>query len=419
MVSRLTRVDKALIEEAAIVYASALNATIFYTMGITQHSVGTDNVLSIANLALVTGHIGREGNGINPLRGQANVQGSCDMGALPDVYPGYQKVADPTAREKFEKAWGVRLSDKPGLPVTEFGDAALSGHLKAIYSMGENPLMTEPDITHVRKGLEALEFLAVQEIFLSETAELADVIFPSAAAYEKEGTFTNTERRVQLLRPAREKPEDAKLDWEIVSLVATKMGYPMTYRNAAAVMDEVASLTPSYGGIHHWRLEKGGLQWPCPTDEHAGTKILHYGGVFKRPSGKALISPVEYIEAKELPDKEYPLLLTTGRILYHFHSGQESRRVKVLDTFVPRNYVEISKEDAEELHIEHGETVRISTRRGSIEVETRISDKPMKGVVFISFHFREASANLLTNAALDPVSKIPEFKVAACKIEKI
>ena len=418
-VSRLTRVDKALIEEAAIVYASALNATVFYTMGITQHSVGTDNVLSIANLALVTGHIGREGNGINPLRGQANVQGACDMGALPDVYPGYQKVADPAAREKFEKAWGVSLSDKPGLPVTEFGDAALSGHLKAMYSMGENPLMTEPDITHVRKGLEALEFLAVQEIFLSETAELADVIFPAAAAYEKKGTFTNTERRVQLLRPAREKPEDAKFDWEIVSLVAAKMGYSMVYRNAAAVMDEVASLTPSYAGVHHWRLEKGGLQWPCPTDEHAGTKILHYGGAFKRPSGKALISPVEYIEAKELPDKEYPILLTTGRILYHYHSGQESRRVKVLDTFVPRNYVEISKEDAEELHIEQGETVRISTRRGSIEVETRISDKPMKGVVFISFHFREASANLLTNAALDPVAKIPEFKVAACKIEKI
>jgi formate dehydrogenase alpha subunit len=419
MVSRLTRVDKALIEEAAVVYASALNATIFYTMGITQHSVGTDNVLSVANLALVTGHIGREGNGINPLRGQANVQGACDMGCLPDIYPGYQKVADTAAKEKFEKAWGVKLSEKPGLPVTEFGEAALSGHLKAIYSMGENPLMTEPDITHVRKGLEALEFLAVQEIFLSETAELADVVFPSAAAYEKEGTFTNTERRVQLLRPAREKPEGAKFDWEIVSLVATKMGYPMSYRNAAAVMDEVASLTPSYGGIHHWRLEKGGLQWPCPTDEHAGTRILHYGGTFKRPSGKALISPVEFIEAKELPDKDYPILLTTGRILYHYHSGNESRRVKVLDTFVPRNYVEVSKEDAKELHIEHGETVRVSTRRGSIDVETRISDKPMKGVVFISFHFREASANLLTNAALDPVSKIPEFKVAACKIEKI
>jgi formate dehydrogenase alpha subunit len=418
-VSRLTRVDKALIEEAAVAYASAVNATIFYTMGITQHSVGTDNVLSIANLALVTGHIGREGNGINPLRGQANVQGACDMGALPDVYPGYQKVADPAARAKFEQAWGVKLSDKPGLPVTEFGEAALAGQLKAIYSMGENPLMTEPDITHVRKGLEALDFLAVQEIFLSETAELADVVFPAAAAYEKEGTFTNTERRVQLLRPAREMPGEAKPDWEIVSLVAAKMGYSMTYRNAAAIMDEIASLTPSYAGIHHWRLEKAGLQWPCPSDDHPGTKILHYGGAFKRPSGKALVSPVEYIEPRELPDAEYPILLTTGRILYHYHSGQESRKVKVLDSFVPRNYVEISREDALRLHVEQGEMVRVSTRRGSIDVEARISEKPMQGVVFISFHFHEASANLLTNAALDPVAKIPEFKVAACRIDKI
>jgi formate dehydrogenase alpha subunit len=418
-VSRLTRVDKALIEEAAVAYASAVNATIFYTMGITQHSVGTDNVLSIANLALVTGHIGREGNGINPLRGQANVQGACDVGALPDVYPGYQKVADPAARARFEQAWGVKLSDKPGLPVTEFGEAALAGQLKAIYSMGENPLMTEPDITHVRKGLEALDFLAVQEIFLSETAELADVVFPAAAAYEKEGTFTNTERRVQLLRPAREMPGEAKPDWEIVSLVAAKMGYSMTYRNAAAIMDEIASLTPSYAGIHHWRLEKAGLQWPCPSDDHPGTKILHYGGAFKRPSGKALVSPVEYIEPRELPDAEYPILLTTGRILYHYHSGQESRKVKVLDSFVPRNYVEISREDALRLHVEQGEMVRVSTRRGSIDVEARISEKPMQGVVFISFHFHEASANLLTNAALDPVAKIPEFKVAACRIDKI
>ncbi len=418
-VSKITGVDKALIEKAAEMYATAPNATIFYTMGITQHSVGTDNVLSVANLALVTGHIGREGNGINPLRGQANVQGACDMGALPDVYTGYQKVIDPASREKFEKAWRVKLPDKAGMPVTEFGDAALSGKLKAIFAMGENPLMTEPDIKHVRKGFENLEFLAVQEIFLSETAELADVVFPSAAAYEKEGTFTNTERRVQLLRPAREKPINAKFDWEIVSLVSTKIGYPMKYKNADEIMDELAKLTPSYAGIHHFRLEQSGIQWPCPTDDHEGTKILHYGGNFKRSNGKAFIAPVEYIKAKELPDKEYPFILTTGRILYHYHSGNESRRVKVLDTFVPRNYIEISKEDAESLKINNKDSVRVSTRRGSIDLEARVSDKPKKSVVFISFHFREAAANILTNAALDPVSKIPEYKVAACKIEKI
>jgi len=418
-VSKITGVDKVLIEKAAEMYAKAPNATIFYTMGITQHSVGTDNVLSIANLALVTGHIGSEGNGINPLRGQANVQGACDMGALPDVYTGYQKVIDPVAREKFEKAWGVKLSEKPGLAVSEFGDAALSGELKAIFAMGENPLMTEPDINHVREGFEKLEFLAVQEIFLSETAELADVVFPAAAAYEKEGTFTNTERRVQLLRPARKKPVGTKFDWEIISHVATKLGYHMKYKNAAEIMDEIATLTPSYAGIHHYRLEKGGIQWPCPKDDHAGTKILHYGGTFKRQNGKALISPVEYIEAKELPDNEYPIILTTGRILFHYHSGNETRRVKVLDAFVPRNYVEINKEDAEKLNINHKDMVRVSTRRGSIELEARISEKPKKGVVFISFHFREASANVLTNAALDPIAKIPEYKVAACKIEKI
>ncbi|MGB9694460.1 MAG: formate dehydrogenase subunit alpha [Caldisericaceae bacterium] len=418
-VAKITGVDKSLIEKAAIMYAEAKNATIFYTMGITQHSVGTDNVLSVANLALLTGHIGREGNGINPLRGQANVQGACDMGALPDVYTAYQKVTDAASREKFEKAWNVKLPDKVGYAVSEFGDLAFDGKLKAVYAMGENPLMTEADIKHVREGFEKLEFLAIQEIFLSETAELADVIFPAAAAYEKEGTFTNTERRVQLLRPALEKPSNAKFDWEIVSLLAAKMGYQMNYKKASDIMDEIALLSPSYAGIHHYRLEKGGIQWPCPNDEHPGTKILHYGGVFKRPNGKALMNPVEYKEAKELPDKEYPLVLTTGRILYHYHSGNESRRVEVLEAFVPKNYVEISPLDANNLGIKDRDVVRVSTRRGSIEVEARISEKPKKGIVFVSFHFSEANANVLTNAALDPIAKIPEFKVAACKIEKI
>lgn len=419
-VSKITGVDKKLIEKAAIIYASAANATIFYTMGITQHSVGTDNVLSIANLALVTGHIGREGNGVNPLRGQANVQGACDMGAMPNVFSGYQRVNDEVSREKFEKAWGVKLPAEPGYPVSEFGELALEGKLKAVYAMGENPIMTEADITHVKEGFEKLEFFVVQDIFLSESAELADVVFPAAAAYEKEGTFTNTERRVQLLRPAREKPDGTKFDWEIISEVATRIGYPMCYMNAAEIMDEVATLTSSYGGIHHSRLEEGGIQWPCPNNEHQGTKILHYGGIFGgRPSKKGLLSPVEFIPAKELPDKEYPFVLTTGRILFHYHSGNETRRVKALDAFVPRNYVEISKEDADSLGIKQGEMVRVSSRRGSIELEARISEKPKKGVLFISFHFREANANVLTNPALDPVAKIPEYKVCACKIEKI
>ena len=418
-VSKITGVDKNLIKQAAEIYGKAKNAVIFYTMGITQHTTGTDNVLSIANLALITGNLGREGTGINPLRGQANVQGACDMGALPNVYPGYQKVTDDKVREKFEKAWGVKLPSKIGIPVSEFGEKAIAGELKAIYIMGENPMMSEPDIKSVRKGIESLEFLAVQDIFLSETAELADVVFPAAAAYEKDGTFTNSERRVQLLRIAREKPKGTKFDWEIVCEVATAMGYPMNYKNSSEIADEIASLTPSYAGIHHYRLEKQGLQWPCIDDNHPGTKILHRDGHFKRPNGKGLISPVEYKAPKELPDSEYPFVLTTGRILYHYHSGNETRRVKVLDTFVPHNYIEINPIDAEKLNIKDNEMVKVSTRRGSIKLNARISDRPKPGVVFVSFHFKEAAANVLTNPVLDPVAKIPEYKVAACKIQKI
>ncbi len=418
-VSKITGVKKELIKEAAEIYGKARNATIFYTMGITQHITGTNNVLSIANLALITGNLGREGAGINPLRGQANVQGACDLGALPNVFPGYQKVTDNTVREKFEKAWGVKLPDKVGIPVSEFGEKALKGELKAVYIMGENPMMSEPDIRNAKKGFESLEFLAVQDIFMSETAELADVVFPAAAAYEKDGTFTNTDRTVQLLRPAREKPKGTKFDWQIICEVAKAMGYPMHYESSAEIMDEAASLTPSYGGIHHYRLEKGGLQWPCPTDTHPGTKILHRDGHFNKPDGKGVIIPAEYREPAELPDEEYPLILTTGRILYHYHSGNETRRVKALDAFVPQNYVEISPADAEALGIKDGDTVRVSTRRGSIELKARISERPKKGVVFVSFHFREAAANMLTNPVLDPLAKIPEYKVAACKIEKI
>ncbi|MEA3313052.1 MAG: formate dehydrogenase subunit alpha [Caldisericota bacterium] len=418
-VSKITGVDKTLIKQAAEMYGSAKNATIFYTMGITQHSTGTDNVLSVANLALITGNLGRDGTGINPLRGQANVQGACDLGALPNVYPGYQKVVDFKVKEKFEKAWNVKLSENVGIPVSEFGDKALEGKMKAVYIMGENPMMTEPDITHAKEGFEKLEFLAVQDIFLSETAEIADVVFPAASAYEKSGTFTSTERRVQLLRPAKKKPENTKCDWEIIGEVATAMGYNMQYKNSAEIADEITLLTPSYAGIHHYRLEKQGLQWPCIDDDHPGTRFLHGGGHFKRVNGKGLISPVEYKPAKELPDEKYPLILTTGRILFHYHSGNETRRVKVLDAFVPRNYVEVNPIDAEKLNIKDDEMVKISTRRGSIKVNVRISDKPKQGLVFVSFHFKEAAANVLTNPALDPVAKIPEYKVCACKIEKI
>lgn len=418
-VSEITGVPSDLIEKAGIIYGSAERATIFYTMGLTQHTTGTDNVLSIANLALITGHLGSEGNGIMPLRGQANVQGACDLGCLPDVFPGYQKVTDEKIREKFEKAWGVKLSEKAGYAVSEFADLIFEGKLKAVYSMGENPVMTDPDVNRVRKAFEQLEFFVTQEIFLSESAELANVVLPAAAAYEKNGTFTNTERRVQLLRPAKKKPEGTKYDWEIVCEIAKRMGYEMNYKNTAEIMDETASLTPSYTGISYKRLEKEGIMWPCSSYDHPGTKILHKDGKVKRPNKKALISPVEYISPEELPDKEYPFILTTGRILFHYHTRNETRRVKALENFVPKNYVEINREDSEKLGIKDGEIVRVSSRRGSVEIHAKVSDRPKKGVVFISFHFRDTNANILTNPVLDPIAKIPEYKVCAVKIEKI
>ncbi|MDD5731183.1 MAG: formate dehydrogenase subunit alpha [Candidatus Omnitrophica bacterium] len=418
-VSQITGVSPELIEEAAVMYAKAKNAMIFYTMGITQHTTGVDNVQSLANLALLTGNIGKPGAGIMALRGQANVQGACDMGALPDVLPGYQKVADQAARGKFEAAWGVTLPDETGLCVTELATEALKGTLKAVYAMGENPLMTEPDIQHVKEGFEKLEFLAVQDIFLSATAELADVVFPATATYEKDGTFTNTERRVQLLRQVRRNPADTRFDWEIVCNIATAMGYPMAYQSTAQIMEEIASLTPSYAGINHGRLSKAGLQWPCPDSKHPGTLFLYKDGVFKRPNAKAIFTGIEYKAPKEIPDKEYPLVLTTGRILFHYHSGNETRRVKVLDQHVPRNYVEINAKDAARLSINNKDMVKVTSRRGSITLEARISEMPRAGVVFISFHFKEAAANVLTNPVYDALAKIPEYKVSACKIEKI
>ena len=418
-VSKITGVDKKLIEEAAIAYAQGPNSMIFYTMGITQHHVGVDNVLSIANLALITGHIGKEGNGIDPLRGQANVQGACDVGALPDVYTGYQKVTDENVRKKFEEFWGVKLPENIGYAVSQFGELALVGKLKAVYAMGENPLVTEADVRHVKEGFEKLEFLAVQDIFLSETAQIADVVFPAKAAYEKYGTFTNTERRVQLLRPARTPAATVKDDWEIVCEVATRMGYPMKYKSAIDIWNEIREVTPTFKGITYERLKEYSIQWPCPEETHPGTRILHYGGNFKRPNGKALITGVEFEPPVETIDSEYPFMLTTGRILFHYHSRNETRRVKVLESFVPENFVEINPEDAQNLGINDGDKVKVKTRRGEIIVKAKVSTKPKKGVVFVSFHFSEANANILTINALDPVARIPEYKACACAIEKI
>jgi len=415
-VERITGVPAERIAEAARMYAINKPATILYAMGITQHSHGTDNVLATANLAMLTGNVGKPSTGVNPLRGQNNVQGACDLGALPNVYPGYQAVAAPAIREKFEAAWGCRLNPSPGLVLTEMFEAADKGQIKAVYVIGENPVLSDPDASHVKEALKALEFLVVQDIFLSETAQLAHVVLPSASFAEKDGTFTNTERRVQRIRKAIEPIGDAQPDWRITSQIAQRMGgRGFDFEHPSQIMDEIANLAPAYGGITYRRLEAGGLQWPCPTEEHPGTPILHTE-LFTR--GKGRFSPLEYKPSMELPDDKYPLILTTGRTLYHFHTGTMTRKVKGINTLRGEELVEINPSDASALGIADGEMVTITSRRGEVAARAKVTEASPPGVVFMDFHFAESPANVLTNPALDPVAKIPEFKVCAVRVDK-
>jgi formate dehydrogenase alpha subunit len=415
-VEEITTIPAADIRKAARIYATARKAMIIYSMGITQHTTGTDNVLSLANLALLTGHVGFWHSGVNPLRGQNNVQGACDLGALSNVYSGYQAVIKPELRAKFEKAWGVKkLPDKVGLTVVEMMNAAGEGKLKGMYIMGENPMLSDPDITHVEEALKKLEFLVVQDIFLTETAELADVVLPGASFAEKDGTFTNTERRVQRIRKSIEPLGEAKPDWEIICLVAQKLGYPMKYADPAQIMEEIAMVTPIYGGIFYDRLEEGwGLQWPCPNRSHAGTAFLHREH-FSRGKGK--FSPIEFIPPNEVPDKDYPFILTTGRIYFHFHTGTMTRKTSTLHREYPAPFAELNSEDAKEMKIREGQPIKVSTRRGSIFVHARPTENIPRKTLFIPFHFVEGAANRLTNPALDPKAKIPELKVCAAKVE--
>ncbi|TFG63935.1 MAG: formate dehydrogenase subunit alpha, partial [Spirochaetales bacterium] len=412
---KVTGVPAEKIREAARLFAGAESASIVYSMGITQHTTGTDNVLSLANLAMICGHIGKECSGVNPLRGQNNVQGACDMGALPNVYSGYQKVDDPEVAKKFEAAWHAKLSPVPGLTVVEIVNAAAEGKVKGLYIMGENPMLSDPDLGHVEEGLKNLDFLVVQDIFLTETAKLADVVLPACSFAEKDGTFTNTERRVQRVRKAVDAPGEAMDDWRIICSIAERMGYEMKYEGAEQIQEEIAKLTPIYGGILYPRIEKVGLQWPCPTADHPGTKFLHKGK-FSRGLGK--FYKVPFLNPKEMPDGEYPLILTTGRLLQHWHTGTMTRKCVVLDDLVPHGALEINPENAEALGIVNGSMVSVSSRRGRIEVPANVTDKVGSGTVFMAFHFHEHPANRLTIAALDPVAKIPEFKVCAVKVEK-
>ncbi len=413
-----------LIRDAGRLYAQAKNAAIYWGMGISQSVHGTDNALSLANLALLTGNLGRPGTGLNPLRGQNNVQGCSDSGGLPNVFPGYQSVADEQIRTKFETAWNARLPSEPGLTTMEMVDAAESGAIRAYYVMGENPMMSEPDLRHARHVMENLDFILVQDIFMNETSEYADVILPAASFAEKEGTFTNSDRRVQLIRKAIDPPGEALPDWVILcelatrveALLQTETSAGFSFSDASTIWDEMADLTPPFQGISHARIQReSGVHWPCPTPDHPGTPTL-FADTF--PSGKGRLTPLEFKPGAELPDEEYPFVLSTGRVLYHWHGGTMTRRSK-LDDIYPEPTVEIHPVDASQVGVSHGEWIRVRSRRGQIEVKALVTERSPQGLVFIPFHFAEAAANELTLDARDERAKIPDYKVCAIALEPL
>ncbi len=425
-VSKISGIPVESLKTAAEWFGTTKPGAILYSMGITQHTVGVDNVKSVANIQMLTGNLGKPGSGVNALRGQNNVQGACDMGALPVVFTGYQKVIDEAAHKKFADAWGFPdgiCEPKNGYEVTVMMDVLTDkpGELKCMYIMGENPMLSDPDLTHVKHAIESLEFLVVQDIFLTETAELADVVLPAACYAERDGTQTSTERRVQMWRKAQNPPGEAKEDWKIISELAAKMGYAkqFPYRSAEEIFNEVAKVTPSYAGMNYERLNKPeALHWPCPSADHPGTPILHTAK-FAHPDGLGIFTPIEWKPPAEVPDAEYPFVLTTGRVLWHWHTGTMTRRSATLDAEVPTGWIEINPEDAKALGIKDKEKIRAITRRGSVDVPARVTKDIMKGIMFMPFHFKECAANVLTNNALDPIAKIPEFKACAVKVEKI
>jgi formate dehydrogenase alpha subunit len=416
VVEEITGVKADLIKEAARIYAKAKSASILYSMGITQHTTGTDNVYSIANLAMLCGNLGKHASGVNPLRGQNNVQGACDMGGLPNVFTGYQRVDIEDNVKKFENAWGVKLSDKPGLTASEMIHHAHKGSLKGLYIVGENPVVSDPNTEHVKEALGKLDFMVVQDIFFTETCEFADVVLPASSYAEKDGTFSNTERRVQRVRRAIPNVGRSRSDWEILVDIMGRMGYSQNYNESSDVFNEMASVTPSYAGIRYERIDEEGIQWPCPTIEHPGTKILH---VDKFARGKGMFKPVSYRPSAEVADEEYPLIMTTGRNLYHYHTMTMTGRTEGLMNISGESYIEINPEDAKKYDIKDGSFISVASRRGKIKVRARVSEIVDAGVVFMPFHYAVGSANVLTNTALDKVTMEPELKVCAVKVEAI
>ncbi|MBJ21477.1 MAG: formate dehydrogenase subunit alpha [bacterium] len=417
-VAKICGVEAEKIREVARVFGHAKNAILFWGMGISQHVYGTNNARCLISLALLTGNVGKAGAGLHPLRGQNNVQGASDAGLIPMVYPDYQPVGDPDIRAKFEAAWECELSPDPGLTVVEITHAALEGQIRGMYIMGENPFLSDPNINKVRRALANLDFLVVQDIFLTETAEFADVIFPASAYLEKEGTFTNTDRRVQLGRPAVELPGEARLDWQIIQDISNRIGYPMNYSGSEEIFEEFVGLTTSYATLRHQNLGPFGKLWPNPDpDFEEGPKVL-FEDAFPTPNGRAKLVSAEWTAAPELPDEEYPLVLNTGRLLEHWHTGVMTRRASALDAIEPAAFAAIHPEDAAELGVDDGDWIEIESRRGRIRLIARLTARESRGAVFVPFHFREAAANLLTLDELDPDGKIPEFKFCAVRVTR-
>ena len=413
--AEITGVDASTIIEVAKIYATSKNSSIVYCLGITQHWTAVDNVKSLANLAMITGQIGRPSTGVNPLRGQNNVQGACDMGGLPNLYPGYQAVTVPEIREKFETAWGKKLSPNIGLTIMEMMQACIDGKIKAMVIFGENPVMSDPDSNHVKHALESTEFLMCLDIFPTPTTAVANLVLPGASFAECDGTFTNSERRVQRVRRAVE-PMAGKLNWQVFQELSTRLGYPMHYDSSEEIYREMASLSPPFGGISYPRIEEKGICWPCPAPDHPGTPILHVG---KFTRGRGLFHAIEFKPPAEVPDEEYPMWMTTGTEYAHYLTATMTRRCKTLNREMPELLTDLNPEDGERMGIAHGEYVRVSSRRGSIVSKVMITDRVKPGMIFMPLHYEEAAANILTSPALDPISKTPEYKVCAVRVDKL
>jgi formate dehydrogenase major subunit len=417
---QITGVPAELIRRVARAWGSAKSGIIFWGMGISQHTTGTDNARCLIAMCSITGNVGKPGAGLHPLRGQNNVQGASDMGLVPMFYPDYQKADDPGVKARFEQAWGsTDLDPKRGLTVTEIIGSALKGGVRGMYMLGENPFLSDPNINKVRKALAALEFLVVQDIFLTETAEFADVILPASSYMEKDGTYTNTDRRVQRGRKVLDPPGQARVDWEVVQDIANRIGLDWHYASSRQIFEEMVSVIPSYQNLTYDNLGLSGKLYPNPDPEHSDGIVVMFTEKFNTNDGLAHLVPAEWLPAKELPDQEYPFVLNTGRMLEHWHTGSMTRRSYALDAIAPKALVFIHPDDAAELGLADGDLARVSSRRGVIELEAKVSHREARGNCFIPFHFREAAANLLTIDEIDPVGKIPEFKFCAVRIEKV